>query len=193
VKLTVAVLAGGRSCRMGRDKAKVATGGRSLLERQLAVLEAVRPGERIVSCREDQHLAVPSGVRLVFDDGAAGPLGGVAAILRAASAPAVLVLAVDLGCIEASLLRKLAARAAVDGSVGVAPRSAGGIEPLVAVYPRALLELVEERLHDARDLSMHSLTRAAASAGLLRWYDVPVFEEPQFANWNRPIDVRRIR
>ncbi len=99
------VLAGGQSRRMGRDKALLRLeDGRMLLERTVHVLRtvglddvllSVSSAERTAALRE----AVPSAAALpvIADDAPNhGPLGGLAAALRARPGRAVLLVACDL-------------------------------------------------------------------------------------------------
>jgi molybdopterin-guanine dinucleotide biosynthesis protein A len=191
MSMAAAVIAGGRSTRMGRDKARLPVPGHaSLLARQLAVLdEALRAGERLVSCRPEQWLEIAGDVRAVFDDGAAGPLGGIVEVLRALRGDAVFLLGVDLGCMSAATIRLIAAQADVANGVGVVPMVNDRAEPLAAVLPRGLLALAERQLAAGRDLSLRTLAREGVAAGLLRCWQVPEGEVAQYANWNRPEDV----
>jgi molybdenum cofactor guanylyltransferase len=192
MNLAVAVIAGGHSTRMGRDKARLPVPGHaSLLARQLAVLdEALRPHERLVSCRRAQRLELPAGVRTVFDDGAAGPLGGIAEVLRALRGDAVFVLGVDLGCMSAETIRWIAEQADLANGIGVVPVVNDRPEPIAAVLPRRLLAVAEQQLGAGRDLSLRTLVREGVAAGLLRWWQVPEDVAAHFSNWNRPEDVR---
>lgn len=191
MRLTAAVLAGGRSTRMGRDKARLPVSSHgSLLERQIAVLQqALHPVEVLVSCRPTQRLSLPRGVVAVFDEGNAGPLGGLVEVLRVARAEAVFVLGVDLGRILAATVRRIAARAEPARGAGVVPLL-DGPEPLAAVWPRTLLGAAERRLAAGQDLSLRGLVREGFAAGRLRPWAVADSERSQFANWNRPVDVR---
>ena len=91
------VLAGGRSTRMGRDKATLAYHGRSQLETAWALL-APRVSDRFVSVRPDQ---VGDPVRaqhpqIVDGPEGLGPAAGILAAQRAHPQAAWLVLACDL-------------------------------------------------------------------------------------------------
>lgn len=194
MRFSGAVLAGGRSRRMGRDKASLpAPPYRSLVHRQLALLVAAGARESLLSLRFGQPLPDPGamrGVAIVRDDGCAGPLGGLAAVLRAARTPCVLVLGVDLGGMQATVLRRLLAIAAAGGGAwGVVPRTRSGVQPLAAVWPRALLPLVEAQLDRGGDRSLRALVARAEAEGCLHTCIIPAWDEPMFANWNRPHEV----
>src|SRR5690606_15155389 len=103
------VLAGGRSSRMGVDKATLPhPSGSTLLDRQIALLRGLGPAELLVSVRSGQDLGLlDRDVCTVRDDGTAGPLGGIVAALKAATQPRLLVVAVDLPYLDADTLRAL--------------------------------------------------------------------------------------
>lgn len=176
---------------MGKEKAFLVVNprGQTLIERQLELLAALHPYERLVSCRFDQQLPVPADVRMVLDYGNAGPLGGVAAVLRAAQTPFVLILGLDLGKMSLAMLRRIVMEARRDSVTGVVPRTSDGIQPTAAILPRELAAMAKARLDAGKDLSLQGLMRAGVEADLLRWYDVKPEDEPRFANWNRPRDV----
>lgn len=95
------VLAGGRSSRMGRDKALLPWQGRPLIEHQIALLQAAGVDNvRISGDRPDyQGIADPTAH--------AGPLGGIAGIAAASQDGELLIIPVDMPRLQPSLLRRL--------------------------------------------------------------------------------------
>ena len=188
MRLSAAIIAGGRSHRMGRDKALLPDAAHgTLLRRQLALLASFHPAELLLSCRPDQDLPSLSTLRCIHDPGTTGPLGGLAALLGAMRGDILLVLAVDLGAMTAEVLGSL-----LDATTphrGVVPRTARGIEPLAATYPRALAAEAARRLAVPGDRSLQGLARAGVASGHLAWHDVPAHDLPAFANWNTPEDL----
>src|ERR1700733_6553877 len=91
--LTVFILAGGKSTRMGRDKAFVEYEGRTLLARALEVARSVTPEVYIVGKRE-KFGRFARVVEDIFPD--CGPLAGIHAALRASQTELNLILAVDM-------------------------------------------------------------------------------------------------
>src|SRR5438067_5066315 len=88
------LLAGGKSSRMGRDKASVVIDGQPLWQRQLATLRATHPCELYISGKVDGPYA-DSGVELVIDSSPGhGPLAGLEAALLRTHQPLLLVLAI---------------------------------------------------------------------------------------------------
>jgi molybdopterin-guanine dinucleotide biosynthesis protein A len=146
--LTIAILAGGKSQRMGRDKAFLPFLGRPLIHRVMDRLMALTDDLLLVAPRTDDYLAL--GVRLVPDLlSGRGSLGGLYTALVAASHPLVAVVPCDTPFISPSLLaheRDLFAYAELDA---VVPSSPNGLEPLHAVYRReACLSVVRAALDD---------------------------------------------
>ena len=136
-----AVLAGGASRRMGRDKATLPVGGVELASLVLAA--ATRVADPVVLVAPEGHparrVASAAGAgarpapRLVADPGL-GPLAAVAAALEVLQAEHVLVLAADHPGLRVELLAHLVALA--EGTEAVACRRGPRLEPLVAVYRR---------------------------------------------------------
>src|ERR1022692_1956613 len=90
--LTAFILAGGKSKRMGVDKAFVDYDGCTLLARALDLARSVTPDVRILGSQEKFAPFAPV-VEDIFRD--CGPLGGIHAALRASLTELNLVLAVD--------------------------------------------------------------------------------------------------
>jgi len=140
------ILAGGKSTRMGSDKAFAMLDGRTLLERALELAPSVTKDVRVVGGAEKFAGFAPV-VEDVFRE--CGPLGGIHAALRASAAELNLMLAVDVPFVTAELLRYLVARARGSDAIVTVPR-AGGWQPLCAVYRREFGDVAEQALRDGR-------------------------------------------
>jgi molybdopterin-guanine dinucleotide biosynthesis protein A len=175
------LLAGGRSTRMGVDKALLTVGGQPLWRRQWAVLAEAGATERFISARPEQGW-VPDGVPVVRDAVAeAGPLAGIAAALEQMRGTHLLVLAVDLPRMEAAWFGRL--RALCAPGVGAVGRREGFYEPLAAIYPRGLARDAAARLMRGE----YAMQRFIAAAGAaLRSVGIGADEAAWFANWNEP-------
>lgn len=156
------VLAGGRSTRMGRDKAALAWHGRPALERAFEILSACT-GRAFVSLRADQaddplRAALP---HIVDGDAGQGPIAGIAAAQAAHPEAAWLVLACDLPFVDADTLVHLRERRDAS-SLATAYRSAhdGLPEPLCAIWEPAsrgpVLEFIREGRHCPRKFLINS-------------------------------------
>jgi len=126
------VLAGGKSVRMGQDKALLLWNGRTLLEHCVANLREVTSEIVIVADRADRYAL--SGCRMAADlypD--AGPVGGIVTGLMTLGAGRHMVVACDMPFIRMELLR-LMLDAATEEWDAVVPEVDGRSEPLCAVY-----------------------------------------------------------
>jgi len=150
------VLAGGKSSRMGRDKAFVTWRGQTLLERALGTARGIAGRVWIVGARATFE---PFGevVEDVFAD--RGPLGGIHGALLASRTDLNLVLAVDLPFVSTQLLSYLIERSKDTESSATVPRLAAGWEPLCATYRREFAEVAEQALREGRN-AIHPLLEA---------------------------------
>lgn len=172
---------------MGQDKAGVLITGEPLWQRQLATLRACRAREVFISGKADGPYALADVEILIDAVPGLGPLGGLAASLRRASCPLVLVLAIDLPAMTAAFLSSLVNETAA-GVQGCVPRDGAWFQPLAAVYPRACLPLVGACLRD-EDRSMQRFVRLAAAQGWVKIRELTPDERPLFRNVNQPGDL----
>lgn len=196
--LSAAVLAGGASRRMGRDKALLAIGpdGRPVISLVLAAVAGVADDVFVVAPGRGGYRGL--GVRVIPDLRAGyGPLGGLETALRTARHDHCLVVSCDLPFIDSGLLGWLAARPrgydvllplvpATDDPDG-APRP----QPLLAIYARSCLPAIEAQLA-ARDLRLSRLVdrldAEVVAADDLRRLDPDL---RSFFNMNAPADARQ--
>ncbi|HEX9115595.1 MAG TPA: molybdenum cofactor guanylyltransferase [Anaerolineae bacterium] len=153
--LSIVILAGGRSARMGQDKAWLPIEGQPLV---MHVIRRVLPlaGEFILSTNRPEpfaHLAaeIPVPLRFAADlHPGAGPLAGIEAGLSAASNDLALVLAIDMPFVSLALLRFMIGQAPdYDVVIPASPdpgASTSRYEPLHALYRRTCLPAVSARL-----------------------------------------------
>ncbi|HYL96331.1 MAG TPA: molybdenum cofactor guanylyltransferase [Terriglobales bacterium] len=146
--LTAFVLAGGKSSRMGADKALLEVAGKTLLQRTLELARAVAEDVRIVGAREKFGQFAP-----VVEDKypGRGPLGGIHAALASTGSDFNLILAVDLPFLENRFVQHLVTEACASGAVVTLPRAGGGLQPLCAVYRREFAALAEQALAAGRN------------------------------------------
>ncbi len=183
-----AILAGGASRRMGRDKATVEFEGRPMISRVADALAAclervrvvLRPGSAspIDLPRIDDRLDVRA------------PASGLHAALSACRTTGVLVAACDAPEIEPRLLLALLALAPTRDHIdAIVPLGADGHEPLLAVYRPSALPVLERRV-EAGKLSLRGLLEdirvRSVPVEALRPFDPDL---RSFRNRNRPEDV----
>ncbi|HHY96367.1 MAG TPA: molybdenum cofactor guanylyltransferase [Firmicutes bacterium] len=189
------ILAGGSSSRMGFHKAHARLAGETLLARAVHTLAGICHPIMVASRDPSVLSALPHGssVILVQDEPpAAGPLGAMAAGLRATQAPFTLVLACDLALFPASLGAYMAAIAAREhGIQAVVPHWGRFWEPLAAVYARTCLPAITAAIddHRRRVTSFYDQVRLRP----VEEQEITQFAPPEvaFFNINRPEDLLR--
>ena len=182
------LLAGGKSTRMGRDKAAVLYEGRELWARQLDTLRATDAGELFISGQLDGSYSA-AGVPIIVDEKPGlGPLAGIVTALRHARFECLLVLAIDLPAMTSGFLARLV-ESAKAARCGVVPANGPWFEPMAAVYTRDCLPLAEEHLRSA-DRGMQRFIREALTRRMLLTYPISAEERPLFRNVNTPADLR---
>jgi molybdopterin-guanine dinucleotide biosynthesis protein A len=138
------ILAGGKSTRMGADKAFVDLNGRTLLARALDLARSVTSEVYIVGDAARFSAFAPV-VEDIFRG--CGPLAGIHAALRSSQRELNLILAVDLPFVSFALLQQLLTRArSTPHALVTVPRSAAGWQPLCAVYRRPFADATETAL-----------------------------------------------
>ncbi|MDZ4168577.1 MAG: formate dehydrogenase accessory sulfurtransferase FdhD [Coriobacteriia bacterium] len=133
--VTAAVLAGGRSMRMGVDKTLLSFDGRTLVARVCDAVGEVCEATVVVTNRPESILDVglPADVVILRDEVAyQGPLGGLVTAMDNADTEWVLAVAADMPHLEPDLIRAL--WEARDAGDVVVPVSEKGPEPLLALY-----------------------------------------------------------
>jgi molybdopterin-guanine dinucleotide biosynthesis protein A len=160
VTASAIVLCGGRSSRMGRDKATLAFGHETLLARVVRTAQMVVDDVVVVG---ESDAAWPDGVRVVRDSvEGLGPLAGLVTGLSVAHGDRALLLACDMPLLVPAVLRRLVE------SIGEAEACVPLVDtaPMTtcAVYARGLLPRAEVQLAS----STRSL-RALLTSASVRW------------------------
>jgi molybdenum cofactor guanylyltransferase len=184
--MTGLLLAGGRSRRMGTDKAFVEFHGMPLAERGLRILRSVCD-DVVVASGDGSRLASLGAPQVADAVPDSGPLGGIVAGLETASTDLVAVVAVDMPFANAGVLRLLAGRwSGEDAAVPVTDR---GPEPLHAVYARSVAPALR-RLLESGVLAMNRVLELIDTLGVEEREWRAADPSGRFAlNVNRPEDL----
>ncbi len=151
------VLAGGKSSRMGRDKALLEIDGESLIARATRLLNSIL-GEPLVIASTSGYQSL--GLKIVPDDFPGyGPLGGIATALHVSTMPWNLVIACDLPYLSKPWLEYLIARALKSEADALVPMNVRGPEPLCAMYHKN----AEVRIRTALEGGMRKVTDSFAN------------------------------
>ena len=162
-----AVLAGGQSARMGRDKVDVEIDGVPMLDLIVIALRAAGCEPLVIG-----RTTAPEGVTAVLDDlpGRAGPAAGLVTALRLAAGRDVFLVATDQPLLRPRTVRGLLA---LEGEA-VVPRHDGMRQATCAVYRRECLDTLEELMRDRPSPPLQRLldrvaTRDVSEAEWSRW------------------------
>ncbi|WP_137131291.1 molybdenum cofactor guanylyltransferase MobA [Rhizobium sp. FY34] len=191
------ILAGGLSRRMGRDKAQIVLGGRSLLDH---VIARIKPQVSTLALNAPLDHPVSQGLPLVPDSlpGRPGPLAGILAAMQHAArqvpqASHVLTVPIDSPFLPHNLVEKLAQSVTTDNVIAIAT-SQGAMHPVCGLWPISLASALQDFLDGPDEprvktfLSRHN-TVLVAFADI----DTPVGPLDPFLNLNTPEDLENAR
>jgi molybdenum cofactor guanylyltransferase len=184
--ITGVILAGGKNSRMGSDKGLLQVGDKSIMERQIEVLQPLVNDIIIIhNGKHYSHLGYQVHEDLILD---CGPMGGIYTALKVSQTPKNFILSCDMPFINNELV-KLIIREAEHCEIAI-PRHGEKLEPLCAVYDQSCLETFKELL-DQKALKMMDA---------LKFFKVKEIRVPQeildtkpFTNINTPEDYLKIK
>ena len=189
--VTAAILAGGEARRFGgRDKSRLVVDGRSIIVRQVEVLQRVA-GEILIIASDASRFAdlgLPVHADVIAG---AGAMGGLYTALEAASSELVIVVACDLPFLDERMLTRLLELASTGDGAWV--RTADGVEPLLACYRRDVRATIRQQILGGR-LKLADLASRLAMTEL-NGAELSRFGLPArlLANINTPDDYARIQ
>ena len=186
MELSAFVLAGGKSSRMGCDKALLTFGGRTLLERAIAIAMDVTGDCRIVGSRKEYDV-YGEVVEDVF--AGQGPLAGIHAALQASETDLNLILAVDTPFVEGDFLRHVVRRAEDSDAMVTVPRTREGLHPLCGIYRREFSSVAEAALREGRNKIDALFAQLPALVIEPEEIERLGFSDAMFRNLNSPEDV----
>lgn len=187
--LSLFVQAGGKSHRMGFNKALASFLGEPMIRRVIRRVEGL--ADEVIIVANDPRPYLELGYPIIADRiPGMGALGGLYTALSYARYPYVGVVACDMPFVSAALLREAQNRLLQDDLDAVIPQSPEGLEPFHAVYRReTCLPAVERALArgERRMISWLSEVRWQP----LRWDEVCRLDQRglAFLNVNTPDEL----
>jgi molybdopterin-guanine dinucleotide biosynthesis protein A len=156
MSVTIAILCGGQSRRMGEDKGLKLFLGRPLIERVVARVRRLSSAITLITNRPNDYAFL--GLHMFGDETPGlGPLGGMLTALTHCQSSRLALIACDMPFVNPSLLAHAAKLLEDDLFDAAVPLTPNGYEPLHAVYrTSACLPAVQAAI-DARELSLHKL------------------------------------
>jgi molybdopterin-guanine dinucleotide biosynthesis protein A len=184
------ILAGGKSSRMGADKALLDFRGRTLLQRAVDLLREVSLDFAIVG-DPAKYASYGTIVQDLFLG--CGPLAGIHAALQDSAAELNFALAVDLPFVSSELVQFLFDVAENCDATAIVPRTGRGWQPLCAVYRPDFADVADEALRAGK----YKIDRlfAAIKVRIIEENELAAagFTERNFFNVNAPEDLRSAR
>lgn len=142
MKVTGIILAGGKSLRMGTDKAMLQINENSFLKHCHNVLSEMCDEIIISSANEKHELPNTKRVSDIYSD--KGPLGGLHAGLSASKTDLNLCLSVDTPFVTVAFLQWMLNQQKADKSFFI--KEAGRFHPLIGVYHKNAIDSIETAL-----------------------------------------------
>jgi len=184
--VTGVLLAGGKSRRMGSDKARIEVAGQTLFARSLALLQRYFPTVLIAGDRPD--LARPE-IPALPDIYPGSALGGLYTGLSTAATDWIFVAPCDMPYPDGRIVELLLQQR--NGCDAVVPRTPGGYEPVFALYHKRCLPQMEAMLHRGQYQIYDFYQRI--DVRYLDWHDMPDGWERSLLNINTREQLERIR
>ena len=139
------ILAGGKSGRMGREKSTLLLGDKTFSQH---IAEAM--GEYQEKLFSTNGAEVPEGFIAVPDDPDLkwnGPAAGIISGLEAAESQWLMVVPCDAPNVDGEVTETLWKVAeTLKAPAPVLAKNSGGIEPLIALYPKCVVDIMRQRL-----------------------------------------------
>ncbi|MCR9202632.1 MAG: molybdenum cofactor guanylyltransferase [Planctomycetaceae bacterium] len=190
--LAAVVLCGGRSMRMGADKAMVQLAGRTLLQHVVDRAAQACSQIVVVAAAEQTLPALPASVHVICDDVPdAGPLAGLLTGMRwlqrqSAAVSGIWLTGCDTPLVDADVVLRVASRLGEADAVAI--ECEGHTNPLLAVYRPSLLAALELQFAQGERSLSRCLNRLKARS--VRAIDVASVS--QLINVNTPEVLARV-
>jgi molybdopterin-guanine dinucleotide biosynthesis protein A len=184
------VLAGGRSSRMGVDKALLGLGTENLLQRAVRSVAALCPDVIIVG---DPVRYGGFGTTVADRVPGCGPLGGIHTALCITGSDRNLILSVDMPMMTTEFLRWLVDSSEDGDELATIPQVAGRTQPLCAVYGRGMLLVIEEAIAAGEYKVDRTFAKVPTRFLSEREINAAGYSADLFANVNTPEDFELLK
>jgi molybdenum cofactor guanylyltransferase len=143
--ITGMILSGGKSLRMGEDKAFIEIDGIPIIQRTCNLFWELFREIIIVTNQRELYLHLRATVHEdLFSN--AGALGGLYTGLIYSSFPYAFTVACDMPFLKSSVIRYLSQQ--VEGYDVVVPKTEDGLHPLHAIYSKDCIATIQKALHE---------------------------------------------
>ncbi len=145
--ISVGILAGGRSSRMGRNKALIKLNNESMINTLIRELSGFK---EVVISGNKRGIYEDMGCAVLYDENKdIGPIEGIRQVIRYASSDYVFICACDMPFISSELVEYIAGYISSDYDCYVI-RTEDHLEPLCAIYHKSVLPVIEELIAEKK-------------------------------------------
>jgi len=178
IKFSGLVIAGGKSQRMGTNKALMIYDGERLIDRAIGILKPIAQEVILISNLRIDGIDIPQSVDTIKE---IGPLGGLFTGLSKITNEYAFVIPCDVPLINTSVYQMLTKH--IQGFDAVVPQLPdGSIEPLIAIYSKPILSEIKQQI----ELKNYKLTDLLKR---IKVNFIQVNEMYLFKNLNTPNDL----
>jgi molybdenum cofactor guanylyltransferase len=183
MQITGIILSGGQSTRMGTDKALLQIDGKTLLERAIEIFKPVCK-KMVISSNNPEHEKY--GYQIIPDEiKNCGPLSGIYSCLKKSDTDWNFIISVDAAFVTQDFVEFLISE--TGDFEAIIPVHKNGKEPLVALYHKNCVSVIQEKI-ELKDFKMQHLLNELNT----KFIDVDswIIKYPElFHNINRPEDL----
>ncbi|MDA3892977.1 MAG: molybdenum cofactor guanylyltransferase [Salinivirgaceae bacterium] len=177
-QITGIVIAGGKSSRMGQNKALLKYHGKRLIDNAIQLLQKYT--QNIIVSSNEPIESIPYSI-LPDEVKDIGPMGGLHSGLRESKSEFNLIIPCDVPNIELGLFSNfIAACEGYDAVIPILPN--GKYEPLVACYNKTIIPLIEKAIQNNDYKLVNLIDKAHVKF-------IEVINIDQFKNINAPNDL----
>lgn len=145
MNLTIGILAGGKSSRMGYDKAKLQYNNKTFLEN---LVDEFKDYPIIISNNNSDNLI--EGYKIVRDKYKdIGPISGILEILKEAKTENVFIVGVDMQFIRCEVAEFLSTYISNENRI-ITFEHEGKLNPLASIYPKSIVPVIENRIEEKK-------------------------------------------
>jgi molybdopterin-guanine dinucleotide biosynthesis protein A len=175
------VFAGGKSSRMGKDKALLPFGTYATLAEFQYTKLSILFKSVYMSAKTDKFSFACNVIEDIEED--SSPLVGIVSVFEILGAEEVFILSVDAPFVNQNTIEKIL-RAAKNSNDAIVAQSPSGIQPLCGLYRKSILPLARKQL-ESHNHKLHDLLCIANTLF------VPFSEDEPFTNLNQPQEYQK--
>lgn len=183
INMTLAILAGGKSRRMGKNKALLKYKDKSLIEN---IIDKGNKFQEILIISNNIEEYKKLNVKVIEDIyKGKGPMGGIYTALVNSKFNEVLCVACDMPLLSEETLIKLSKEKGENE--GVIPKINGRLQPLCGIYTKTLIDKIEDDLKNDRTKLIETIKDFD-----FKIVNEDILNKKDFININTPMDYREL-